>query len=300
MAATSLAGRECAGRDAILSAPLQVSAQRNGQFRPVHLDCRVARGMAAHPVPTVAGASAVRDGARSGAGRCPAPCRELDHGCRWASGGKELVCVLGHQELRLQGALLRVSCRAALGVLLLARHSGPNALRPVVPQGQAGAVAWALAVVPQQVREQLQAPRVSLPRDLAQLWVPLAAQQAQREPPQQAESWELPSAQREPPDGLRADVPRVHVPRDGLQAHVLQAHQRRVPRVSPEPEPLHAARAASARLLPPLLSTRAPRWLLLRRRQHPSSGAGLFPQLRQGWNWSAFSFPLRQTPQEGQ
>jgi len=208
--------------------------------------------------------------------------------------------VLAQQELRLQGALLWVSCRAALGVLLLSRHSVPDALPPGVPQGQAGAVGWALVVAPQQAQEQLQAPRVSLPRDLAQLWVPPTAQQAQREPAQQAESWELPSAQREPPDGLRADVPRVHVPPDGLHAHVLQAHQRRGPRVSPGPEPLRAARAASARLLPPLLSTRAPRWLLLRRRQHPSSGAGLFLQLRQGWNWSAFSFRLRQTPQEGQ
>jgi len=210
------------------------------------------------------------------------------------------VCVLARQELRLQGALLRASCRAVLGVQLLARHSGPVALRPVVPQGQAGAVGWALAVVPQQARELLQAPQVSLPQDLAQLWVPLAAQQALREPAQQSESWELPSAQREPRDGLQADVPQVHVPPDGLLAHVLQAHQRRGSRVSPGPEPLRAARAASARLLPPLLSRRAPRWLLLRRRQHPSSGAGLFLQLRQGWNWSGFSFRLRQTPQEGQ
>ncbi len=167
--------------------------------------------------------------------------------------------MLARQELRLQGALLRASCRAVLGVQLLARHSGPVALRPVVPQGQAGAVGWALAVVPQQARELLQAPQVSLPQDLAKLWVPLAAQQALREPAQQSESWELPSAQREPRDGLQADVPRVHVPPDGLLAHVLQAHQRRGSRVSPGPEPLRAARAASARLLPPLLSRRAPR-----------------------------------------
>ena len=208
--------------------------------------------------------------------------------------------MLARQELRLQGVLLRVSCRAALGVQLLSRHSGSVALRQVEPQGQTGAIGWALAVVPQQAREQLQAPRVSVPRDLAPRWVPLAAQQALRELVQQSESWGLPSAQREPRDGLQADVPRVHVPPDGLQAHVLQAHQRRGPRVSPGPEPPRAARAASARLLPPLLSTHAPRWLLLRRRQHPSSGAGLFLQLRQGWNWSAFSFRLRQTPQEGQ
>ena len=246
--------------------------------------------MVAHPVRTVADASAVRDVARSGAGRCPAPCRELDRGCRWASGGKELVCVLKHQELRPQGALQPVACRSVLDVLKVSRHSGPDALLPVVPQGQAGVGARARALERQQAREQLQAPLVSLPQELAPLWGPLAAQQARREPVQQAESLELLSAQREPPDGLQA-----HVPRDGLQAH-----QRRVPRVSPEPGSLHAARAASAPLLPPLLSPRAPHRLLLRRRQHPSSDAGLAPQLRRGSNWSAFSFLLRQTPQEGQ
>jgi len=156
------------------------------------------------------------------------------------------VCVPAHQELRPQGAL-----------------------RPAVPQAGVGARAFALA--PQQEGEQLQAPLASLPRDLAPLWVPLAAQQARREPAQQPESVELLSAQREPPDGLRADAPQVHV---------LQAHQRRVPQVSPEPGWLHAARAAAAPLLPPLLSPRAPPRLLLRRRQYPSSDAGPSPQLR--------------------
>jgi hypothetical protein len=184
--------------------------------------------------------------------------------------------VLAHQKLRPQGALL-----------LVALHWGPDALLAVEPQEQqAGAGAWSLAWVPQQAREQPQAPLASLPRDLAPRWVPQAAQQAQREPVQQPESLELLLAQRELPDGLRADVP--------------QAHQRRVPRVSPEPESLHVARAASARLLPPLLSPRAPHRLLLRRRQHPSSDAGLSPQLRRRSNWSAFSFPLRQIPEEGQ
>ncbi len=255
MAATSLAGRVCAGRDANPPAPLQVSAQRDGLFRPVHLDHRGAR--VAHPVLTVADASAVRGGVRSGVGCCPAPCRELDRGCRWASSGKELVCVPAHQELQPQGALLPVAC-----------HSGPDALRPAVPQAGVGGRAFALA--PQQAREQLQAPQASMPRDLAPLWAPLAAQQA-REQAQQPESLELFSAQREPPDGLRADAPQVHV---------LQAHQRRVPQVSREPGWLHAARAAAAPLLPPLLSPRAPPRLLLRRRQSPSSDAGPSPQLR--------------------
>jgi len=144
MAATSLAGRAFVGRDAIPSAPLQVSAQMDGLFRPVHLDCQGARYMVAHPVLTAADASAVRVVGRSGAGRCPAPCRELARGCRWASSGKELVCVLAHQELRPLGALPLVACRAALDVLPVARHSGPYALLPVVPQErQAGAGARA-------------------------------------------------------------------------------------------------------------------------------------------------------------
>jgi hypothetical protein len=148
------------------------------------------------------------------------------------------------------------------------------------------------ALDPQQAREQQRGPLASLPRDLAPLWVPPAAQPEQREPAQQPERLELFWAHREPPeDGLRADVPRIHV---------LQAHQRRVPRVSPEAAALHAARGASARLLPPLLSRRAPHRLPLRRRQYPSNDAGLFPQLRRGSNWSGSSFPLRQIPEEGQ
>lgn len=208
MAATSLADRVCVGPDAIPSAPRQASDQTDGLFRPGR---RGARYVVAHPVLTVADASADRVAARSGAGHCPAPCRELARGCRWAWGGKELVCVLVHQELRLLDALL-----------------------PVVPQErQAGAGARPLALEPQQVREQQQVPLASLPLDLAPLWVlsvPLAAQQARRAPV------ELLSARPEPPpDGLRAHVPQVHVL---LVSLVL--------RVSPEPRLLHAARGAFA------------------------------------------------------
>jgi hypothetical protein len=148
----------------------------------------------------------------------------------------------------------------------------------------------------QQAREQQQVPLASLPQDRALLWwvlpVPLAAQQAQRAPVKHLESLELLSAQPEPPqDVLRAVVPRVHVP---------PVHQKLGPRVSPEPRLLHAARAALAPLLPPILLRRARHRLPLRRRQHPSNGAGPSPQLRRGSNWNAFSFPLRQTPLEGQ
>lgn len=132
------------GRDAIPSVPRQVSAQMDGLFRPGHLDRRGARYVVAHPVLTVADASAVRVAARSGAGRCPAPCRELARGCRWASGGKELVCVLVHQELRPLGALPLDACRAVLNVLPVALHWEPDALLPVVRQErQAGAGARA-------------------------------------------------------------------------------------------------------------------------------------------------------------
>jgi hypothetical protein len=91
----------------------------------------------------------------------------------------------------------------------------------------------------QKAREQQQVPLDSLPQDLAPLWVlpvPLAAQRGRRGPVQHLASLELLSARPEPPpDGLRAHVPRVHV---------LPTHQKLVPRVSPEPRPLHAARAA--------------------------------------------------------
>jgi hypothetical protein len=112
--------------------------------------------MVAPPVLTVADASAVRDVARSGAGRCPAPCRELARGCRWASGdGKELVCVLAHQELRPLGALPLVACRAALHVQPVTLHWGLDALLPVVRQErQAGAGARTLAWEWQKAREQ--------------------------------------------------------------------------------------------------------------------------------------------------
>ena len=228
MAATSLAGRVCVGRDAIPSAPRQASDQTDGQFRP-HLDRRGARYVVAHPVLTVADASADRVVARSGAGRFPAPCRELARGCRWASGGKELVRVLVHQELR------------PLDVLPTALHWGRDALLPVVPQErQAEADARALALEPQQVREQQQVPLASLPLHLARLWVlpvPLAAQRARRGPVQHLAPVELLSARPEPPDGLRAHVPQVHV---------LPVSQKLVLRVSPEPRLLHAARGAFA------------------------------------------------------
>jgi len=195
----------------------------------------------AHPVLTVADASADRVAARSGAGRCPAPCRELARGCRWASGGKELVRVLVHQELRPLDALPLVACRAALDVLPTALHWGRDALLPVVPQErQAEADARALALEPQQVREQQQVPLASLPLHLARLWVlpvPLAAQRARRGPVQHLAPVELLSARPEPPDGLRAHVPQVHV---------LPVSQKLVLRVSPEPRLLHAARGAFA------------------------------------------------------
>src|SRR5208337_3347003 len=95
-------------------------------------------------------------------------------------------CVLVHQEPRPLDALPLVACRAALDVLPAALHWELDALIPVVPQErQAGAAgARALALEPQQVREQQQVPLASLPLDLAPLWVPLAAQRARRGPVQ--------------------------------------------------------------------------------------------------------------------
>ena len=196
--------------------------------------------MVAHPVLTVADASADRVVARSGAGRCPAPCRELARDCRWASGGKELVCVLVHQELRPLDALPLVACRAARDVLPAALHWGLDAQLPVVPrERQAGAGARALALEPQQVREQQQRPLASLPRHLAPLWVlpaPLAAQRARRGPVQYLAPVELLAARPEPPpDEQWAHAPQVHVLAVSL-----------VLRVSPEPRLLHAARDAFA------------------------------------------------------
>lgn len=102
--------------------------------------------------------------------------------------------------------------------------------------------------------------------------MPLAAQEARRGPVQYLlASLELLSAPEPPAGGPRAHVPLVHV---------VQVYQRLVPRVSPELRSLHAARAALTRLLPPLLSRRAPQRLPLRRRQHPSNDGGLVPQLR--------------------
>ena len=156
-----------------------------------------------------------------GAGRCPAPCRELARGCRWATGGKELVCVLVHQELRPLDALPSVACRAALDVLPAALHWGLDALQPVVPrERQAGAGARALALEPQQVREQQQGPLASLPLHLEPLWVlpmPLAAQRARRGPVQYLAPMELHAARPETP----LDEQRAHVP----QAHVLPVSQ---------------------------------------------------------------------------
>jgi hypothetical protein len=54
------------------------------------------------------------------------------------------VCVLVHPELRPLGALPVDAFRAALDVLPVALHCGPDALLPVVPQErQAGAGARA-------------------------------------------------------------------------------------------------------------------------------------------------------------
>jgi len=123
------------GPDALPSVPRQVSVQMNGLFRPGHLDHRCARYMVARPVLTVGDAWAVRVAARSGACRCPAPCRELARGCRWASGdGKELVCVLVRQKLRPLDERPPVACRAEMDVLPVALHWGLDALLPVVPQ----------------------------------------------------------------------------------------------------------------------------------------------------------------------
>jgi len=269
MAATSLAGRAFVGWDATPSAPRQVSVQRNGQYRPVRLDRQCAKDVFAHPVLTVADASAGRVVARWGAGRCPVPCREQARGCRWASGGKELVRVLVHQERRPLGALPRVACRAGLNVLLVALHWELDALLPVVRQErQAGA--GGLALAPLQAWKQPQVRLASRPQDLALLRalpVALAAQQPRRGPEQHSAPQELLSAQREPTA-------------DGLQGHVLQVHRGRAQRVSLEPLLLHAARAVLAPLLPPLLSRRAPLRLPLRRQQYPSNDGGPFPQLR--------------------
>ena len=144
MAATSLAGRGCVGRDAIPSALRRVPVRRNGLF---HRGRRCAGYMAAHLVRIVADASAVRVAARWGAGRCPAPCRELARGCRWASGdGKELACVQAPQELRPLGALPLVACRGVLDVPPVALHWWLDALPQVAQQErQAGAGALALA-----------------------------------------------------------------------------------------------------------------------------------------------------------
>lgn len=270
MAATSLAARASVGRDAIPPAPRRFSVQRNGQFRPVR---RCAKDAVAHPVQIVADASAVQVVARSDAGRCPALCRELGPGCRWASGGKELVCVLEHQELQPLGALPQVACRAGLDVPLVALHRRLDALLPVARQErQAGA--GALALAPPQAREQPQVLPASRPQDLAPMQAllePLAAQQAGRGPEQSAPQ-ELLSAQQEPSlDGLRAHA---------TQARVPQARRRRAQRVSAELGLPHANRAAFAPPWPPLLSRRARQRLRLRHRQYPSNDGGPFPQLR--------------------
>lgn len=89
-------------------------------------------------------------------------------------------------------------------------------------------MARARALEQQEAREQQQAPLASLPQDRAPLWVPLGAQQARQEPAQRPEALEPLSAQREPPDGLRADVP--------------QAHRGQAPRASPGPRLLHEVR----------------------------------------------------------
>jgi len=122
MAAISLAGRACVGRDARPWVPRQFSVQRNGQFLRLHLDRQCAKDVVALPALTVADAWAVRVVARWGAARCPAPCRELARGCQWAWGGKELVCEQAHPELRPLGVLPRVARRAALGALPVARQ----------------------------------------------------------------------------------------------------------------------------------------------------------------------------------
>ncbi len=145
MAATSPAGRACVGRDAIPPVLRRVSVQRNGRFHRGHLDRRCAQYRAAHLVRIVADAWAVRVAARWDAGRCPAPCRELARGSRWASGdGKEFVCVLAHQKLRPLGARPLAACRAEVDVLPAALHWWLDALLPAVPQErQAGAGARA-------------------------------------------------------------------------------------------------------------------------------------------------------------
>ncbi len=83
MAATSLDDRECAARDANLSALHQAFDQMVGLALRVHLDrFRDAADTAARLGPSVAGAWAGRAVARWGAGRCQARCREADRDCR--------------------------------------------------------------------------------------------------------------------------------------------------------------------------------------------------------------------------
>jgi hypothetical protein len=204
------------------------------------------------------------------------------------------VCAPAHQKLRPLGALPLAACRGVLDVPPVALHWWLDAL-PQVAQQERQAGAGALALAPLKAREQPQVLPASRPQDLTPLRalpVPLAARQLWRGPKEHSAPHELLSAQREPTgDGLRAHVPQVHV---------LQVHRGRARRVSPEPRWLHAARAVLAPLLPPLLSRRVPHRLPLRRRQYPSNDGGPFPQLRRGLNWSVFSFPLRQTPEEGQ
>jgi len=217
---------------------------------------------------------------------------------------------LVHQELRPLGAPPWVACRAELDVPRVALQWQPNARLAVVPPPEPHAGSGVLAWAQPQAREEPQAPLASPLQDLAPqraLPVPPAARQAQRGPAQHSLPEELLSPQQEPTeDGLPAHVPQGralqgHVPPVCvLQGHALQVYRRRAQRVSAEPGLPHAARAALARLLLPLLSRRARHRLLLRHRQHPSSGAGLVPQLRRGWSWSAFSFRLRQIPEEGQ
>ena len=136
MEATSLADRVCAGRDAIPSAPLRVSAHRDARFRRVPLARQYAARKSDHPVRTVVDAWADRGGARRCVGRCPARYQEPDRDCRWAWGGKELVCVQARQEPRPQGVRPRVAYRAALDVLPVARQRQPDVRQRVAPREQ--------------------------------------------------------------------------------------------------------------------------------------------------------------------
>jgi hypothetical protein len=118
MAATSQAGRECAGRDANLRALRRAFDRRDGLALRVHQDrYRSAANTGGRLGRTVAGAWVGRGVARWVVGRYRAWCQEAVRDCRWALVVEELEFVRGRQappqDVRKQGA-----CRAGRDDLL--------------------------------------------------------------------------------------------------------------------------------------------------------------------------------------